>query len=446
MNNINDKRKWFVHDRFGLFIHWGPSAEIGHGEQAMFRDHLDVMEYERKACEWNPSFGDIKEWAAVAKDMGVKYACLTTRHHDGYCLWDSAYTDYSSAKQAPKRDFVREYVDAFRAQGIKIGLYYSWVDWRIPAFFEGPEKAPEAFAEFREYMHNQVIELLTNYGKIDYFFFDGAWPRSPEELKSVELVEKMRKLQPGILINNRLGQTPSDLTGSSKDGGLGAGESTTLGDFSTPEREITADSNRIWESCQTSTWRLWGYNRGEHWFSSAQLLDMLCECAEKGGNLILNVGPDKEGRIPPEFHMRAAEIGDWLRVHGEAIYGTSKGNVTEFVTRGRQTVKENNLYLIIRFWDGNPVLRLADLVSDVKSVTLLTTGQQLDFEKKGDVLYIYGLPKVNPCRLFPVIRVECDGAPEANQWGRERLWHGDPQRIADWAAEHGNDVYVAKYE
>ena len=155
-----ESSKWFNESRYGLFIHWGPYSEIGRGEQVMFREHMDVLEYERKACLWNPQLCDMKAWAKMAKNSGFKYACLTTRHHDGYCLWDSAYTDYTSAKQAPKRDFVREFVDAFRAEGLKIGLYYSWLDWRIPAYFEGPNA--EGFQEFKEYMHNQVKELLSS--------------------------------------------------------------------------------------------------------------------------------------------------------------------------------------------------------------------------------------------------------------------------------------------
>ena len=234
-------------------------------------------------------------------------------------------------------------------------------------------------------MHNQVIELLSNYGKIDYFFFDGAWPRTASELGSIDLVKKMRELQPGILINNRLGKVvEGDAAKLSKDGGLGAGESSTLGDFGTPEREIVADSKRVWESCQVPNWRLWGFCKGERWFSSAQILDMLCECAEKGGNLLLNVCPDGDGRIPDEFCKIADDIGNWIDIHGEAIYGTTGGNISEFCTFGRQTVKNNVLYLIIRFWHGERVMRVPDIVSNVKSVKLMTTDKDLEFYKKDD--------------------------------------------------------------
>lgn len=440
---VKPEWKWFTESRFGLFIHFGPYAQYARGEQVLFREHLDHHEYAERACSWNPEHFDAKIWAKTARQAGMKYACLTTRHHDGFCLWDSQYTDYSTAQQACGRDLVREFVDAFRAEGLRVGLYYSWMDWRIPAYFEGPEQDAEAWAEMKTYMHNQVEELLTNYGQIDYFFFDGVWPRDAEELGSIELVARMKQLQPHILVNNRLG--PSTGTTTYADGGAGAGDSEVLGDFGTPEHLIVPDPNRLWESNQVTTWRLWGYTRGERWRPADYLLDMLCECAEKGGNrggnMLLNVGPQPDGQLPPEFVERALIIGEWLDVHGEAIYGSDGGNITEFISRGRQTTRDHYLYLIIRFWDGEPVMRLADLITPVKQVTLLTTGQTLAFEQQGEELWIQGLPKESPSRLFPVIRIECEGRPEANIWGQQRLWQGDPARIAAWARTRGTSVY-----
>ncbi|MBD2847600.1 alpha-L-fucosidase [Paenibacillus sp. IB182496] len=443
---VPDKWKWFTEARYGMFIHWGPYARYARGEQVLFREHLNQADYAAQACAWNPEHFDPELWAATAKKAGFKYACFTTRHHDGFCMWDSAYTDYSSAKQAAGRDFVREYVEAFRKAGLRVGLYYSWIDWRLPAYYEGPEKDPEGWARTKAYLHNQVKELLTNYGQIDHFFFDGVWPRNADDLGSIELVEEMRRLQPNILINNRLGYS-EQVDGYRADGGIGAGDSDTLGDFGTPEHTIEADRKRLWESCQTTTWRLWSHVSGERWRSADHLLDILVECTEKGGahggNLLLNVGPMADGQLPPEFVERALEIGRWLEVHGEAIYGTDGGALTEFITRGRQTTKGDHLYLIIRFWDGRPQLRLTDLASEVKEVTLLTTGQRLDFTQQGEELLIDGLPQEAPTRLFPVIRITCEGAPTTNQWGSERLWEGDPQRVADWARkQRGSSVYA----
>jgi len=419
---VPEKWRWFPETRYGLFLHWGPYAAYGRGEQVLFREHLDPCEYEANACAWRPDHYDPVLWAETAKKAGFKYAVLTTRHHDGYCLWDTATTDYSSAKQAPQRDLVREFADAFRAAGLRVGLYYSLLDWRIPAWFEGPEVDAEAWTSMRDYIHAQVEELLTDYGEIDLIWFDGVWPRTREDLAGDRLVARIRELQPNILINNRLGGEDS-------------------GDLGTPEHHITAE-DRIWESCQVSTWRLWGHTIGERWRSSDKLLDMLCECASKGGNLLMNVGPQADGQLPPEFVARALKIGEWLDTHGEAVYGNDGGDVTEFITRGWQTTKDNALYLLIRFWDGRPTLRLADLVTPVERVELLTTGQTLAFEQQGEELFIHGLPRTQPTPLFPVIKITCAGRPAANQWGRERLWSGDPTRVAEWARRRGETVKV----
>jgi len=440
--SLPEQWRWFPEARFGIFIHWGAYAQYGRGEQVLFREHLDQREYIERACAWNPQHFDARIWAETIKNMGAKYAVLTTRHHDGYCLWDSKYTDYSSGAQAPKRDFVAEYVEAFRAAGLRVGLYYSWIDWRVPAYFDGPAKDPAGWERMRTYIHNQVEELLTNYGRIDVMWFDGVWPRNAEDLKVAELVEKIRAWQPGILINNRLDTFSHATNEEQTDGGVGAGGSAALGDFGTPEHEIVADPNRLWESCQVVTWRLWCHSFGERWRPTDVLLDMLCQCAHDGGNLLLNVGPMSDGRLPPEFFQRAAAIGEWLAIHGEAIYGTEGGDVTEFVTRGWQTVKDNNLYLIIRFWDGQPVMRLADLVTPVKRAVLLTTGQELEFEQDGEAIIIKGLPKTQPTPLFPVIKLTCEGKPAANQLGRGRLWCGDPARIAEWARTRGTSVFA----
>lgn len=426
---------WFSESRYGMFIHWGPYSVYGRGEQVLFRDHLDQREYAEQACCWNPQAFDAKAWASIAKAGGCKYAVLTTRHHDGYCLWDTQYTNYSSGSQAPKHDFVRDFVNAFREAGLRVGLYYSLADWRIPAYWSGPDHDPEGWAIFREYVHNQVRELLTNYGRIDVIWFDGAWPHSQQEWGSVELVNMIRDLQPQILINNRLGV---DASGSaSDDGGPAVGKSVRLGDFGTPEHRIIADPDRLWESCQVSTWRLWGHAIGEHWRPADLLLDMLVKSAGQGGNLLMNVGPDAEGRIPPEFVERSHAIGEWLAVHGEAIYDVEAGDVCEFITYGHQTRKGNALYLIIRFWDRRNTMTLAGLSTPVNRVTLLTSGQELAFEQSGDYLTISGLPEEPPTDLFPVIKVVCDGPPQPCDWAVDRLWQGDPKRMLPWVATRG---------
>jgi alpha-L-fucosidase len=441
MTNIANYWQWFPESRFGLFIHWGPYAMYGRGEQTLFREHMDQRVYAETACRWNPQKFDARQWAEVAKAGRMKYAVLTTRHHDGYCLWDSQYTDYTSARQAPGRDFVHEYVEAFRAAGLRVGFYYSLADWRIPAYWNGPAVDPEGWEAFRDYVHNQVRELLTHYGQIDVMWFDGAWPQSQADWQSAELVEMIRSLQPHILINNRLG---AEGTGAATPGEVvpDVGRSRKLGDFGTPEHHITADPNRLWESCQVSTWRLWGYTIGERWRPADLLLDMLVEAASKGGNLLLNVGPDAAGEFPPEFVERAAAIGRWLAVHGEAIYGSEAGEVCEFITYGRQTRQGNNLYLIIRFWDGRDSLTLAGLETPVKRVLFLSTGQELIFSQNEDYLTVTGLPAEPSTDLFPVIKLECEGPPQPRAWAADRLWQGDPRRMAPWAEARGTSVFA----
>ena len=439
---IPEKWQWFQQARYGLFIHWGAYAQYGHGEQILFREHLDQREYAARACSWKPERFDATAWASLARRAGFRYAVMTTRHHDGFCLWDSHLTRYTTARQAVERDFVGEYVEAFRQAGLRVGLYYSLADWRVPAYWDGPTRDPRGWETFRDYVHGQVEELLTRYGKIDVIWFDGAWPHSALDWKSPELVDLIHRCQPDILINNRLGLLPVE--GSPlkphADGGMGVGESRTLGDFGTPEHHITAESGRLWESCQVSTWRLWGYTTGECWRPADLLLDMLVEASGKGGNLLLNVGPTADGELPPQFTERAEEIGRWLEVHGEAIYGSEAGEVCEFITYGRQTRKGSNLYLVIRFWDGSPTLHLAGLETRVQRAILLTTGQELDIRQDSDHLYLSGLPRERPTALFPVIRLECAAPPTARPWAVDRLWNGDPARMTEWARAGGLEL------
>ncbi len=444
MADIPDYWRWFNEARFGQFIHWGAYSLYGRGEQVLFREHLDQAEYIRRACNWNPSHCDMREWAAVSASAGMKYAIMTTRHHDGFCMWGSTYTDYTTAAQTAKRDFIAEYLEAFREAGLRVGLYYSLADWRIPAYWAGPEKDPCGWEQFRTYVHNQVCELLTDYGKIDVMWFDGAWPHSAETWRSAELVERMRALQPEILINNRLGLPVSAVSAEAMavHGGASTGEMAQLGDFGTPEHRIAAEPGRLWESCQVPVWRLWGYTIGERWRPADLLLDMLVEAVGKGGNLLLNIGPTPEGEYPPEYATRMQAVGKWLELHGEAIYGSEAGDVCEFITYGRQTRKGNNLYLIIRFWDGRGEVNLGGLQTPVKTATLLTTGQELPFTQTQDHVLVTGLPVAPPTDLFPVIKLECDGPPQARDWAVDRLWGGDPARMTAWATARGSSVFT----
>jgi alpha-L-fucosidase len=442
---LAERAAWFNQARFGVFIHFGPYAVEGRGEQVLIRELLDPCEYERAACAWNPVRCDPRAWARSIAAAGAKYAVLTTRHHDGYCLWDSKLTNYTSARQASRRDIVREFVVACRAEGLRIGLYYSLADFRIPAYFEGPAANPAGWATFRDYVHGQVRELLTDYGQVDLFWFDGAWPRSSAEWGGPELLRAMRAMQPGILINNRLDGTTT-VAGQSEQ----AGASAELGDFGTPEHHITAEAHRPWESCQVSTWRLWGFTRGERWRPADLLLDMLTDAASKGGNLLLNVGPDSQGAFPEPFEAQLCEIGRWMHLHGEAIYGSQGGDVVESVTYGRQIRRGNRLYLVFRFWPGTPTFRVVGLAGRAVSARLLSTGvggTELGVRQSGPELVLEGLPETSPTPLLPVVRIDFDGPPSAidEPLYTQRLWTGDASRYAGWARRRGEGLDACRW-
>jgi len=419
---MKPEHAWFRDAAFGIFIHYGPYAALGRGEQSLFRDRMDQRAYAELACDWNPEAADPRRWARIFREAGARYAVHTTRHHDGYCLWDSAHTDYTSARQAPGRDLVREFVEGCRAEGLRVGLYYSLADWRIPAYWQGPREDPVGWARFVDYVHAQVEELCSNYGTIDELWFDGDWPHPADAWRAGDLVAMIRTHQPGILINNRLG-----------------GEN--LGDFATPEQRIKA-TDGLWESCQVTTWRVWGYHHGERWKSAERLLDLLCEAASKGGNLLLNVAPDGQGRIPDPCRERLAVMGGWLADHGEAIYGTSPRDTFEAVSNGWITGRGNDIYLIVRFWDGQGALPLAGLVSVPARVELMGSDASLTARLDGERVLIDGLPADPPTPLFPVLKLSFDAAPVVAPWAVDPLWSGNARRYAAWAATRGPSVWA----
>ncbi len=246
-NLVTSRTKWFSEARFGMFIHWGIYSIPARGEWVMNVEQIPAGEYALFSDEFNPDRFNADEWVNLAKKAGMKYIVLTTRHHDGYSLFDSKVSDFTSVKRKAKRDFVAEYVKACRRAGMKIGFYYSLLDWRWPAYFNGPLKDPEGWAKLVEYVHTQVKELCTQYSKIDILWYDGEWipeikhnrtlTKQEQSLeiarywRSEELNAMVRKLQPRIIINNRSG-LPED--------------------FDTPEQYIApSDPGRLWESCMT---------------------------------------------------------------------------------------------------------------------------------------------------------------------------------------------------
>lgn len=324
--------KWFLHDRFGMFVHWGLYSIPARGEWIRNIESIPVAKYEPYFEEFNPRRYDPRKWAALAKATGQKYVVLTTKHHDGFCLFDSKLTDYKATNTPAGRDLIAEYVQALRDEGIKVGFYYSLIDWHHPHYpvkgdrFHPMRNNPEVCAEKRdmskyvEYLHGQVRELLTNYGKIDVIWFDFSYGEmSGEVWKANELVEMVRSLQPGILMDNRL------IAGHEN---MGQAQ---LGDFASPEQVIppegvtdAAGSAVPWEACITLNDH-WGYARDDHEYKNpAQVVHMLVECVAKGGNLLLNVGPTALGEIPAESVEILERVGQWMDYNGASIYGCGR--------------------------------------------------------------------------------------------------------------------------
>ncbi|MBE9469142.1 MAG: alpha-L-fucosidase [Bacteroidetes bacterium] len=350
--NIMERTEWWQQARFGMFIHFGAYAVPASGEWYKSNKKMTTEEYQKYVDAFNPYLYDAKEWAKLAKEAGMKYAVLTAKHHDGYCLFDSKLTDYKITTNMPGRDLVREYVDAFRAEGLKVGLYYSVIDWHhedYPNVGNHPQREDEEYKKLKfdwdnylKYMHGQIEELVTNYGKIDIMWFDYSFGEyKGEKWKARELIEMVRKNQPDIILNNRL----------AGDGGSSIFDAEyPLGDFNTPEQQLPEAplkdeyGNLIpWETCLTLN-NSWGYNANDNDWKSAELVvHSLVNCVSKGGNLLLNVGPNAKGLIPEPSVKILKEVGKWMCKNGESIYdcGIAELPKADF---GLYTQNDNMLY------------------------------------------------------------------------------------------------------
>ncbi|MFY9712124.1 MAG: alpha-L-fucosidase [Microbacterium sp.] len=415
------RQDWFDEARFGMFVHFGLYSAAARHEWVQSFERLTEDDYRQYFEHFDPDLFDAGALARTAKETGMGYVVLTTKHHDGFCLWDSNLTDFTSVTSAG-RDLVREYVEALRAEGIKVGLYHSLIDWHHPHFtldWTHPRRddadartidAGRDMARYREYLHGQVRELLTGYGDIDYLFFDftspadkDGWPgKGPEDWDSEALLALCRELQPNMLVNDRLGIP---------------------GDFVTPEQyQPTAPIVRdglplVWEACQTLNGS-WGYHRDNTDQKSATLLtQMLVDSVSMGGNMLLNVGPDGRGAIARRDADTLSEIADWMRLHRNAVIGAGYAPFAP-PREGVYTRRGNRLYLSLFFWPMG-VVHLPGLAGRVSYARLLNDGSWLrtsvaDPEQEADLMTPAGqaegtlsvhLPVRRPDVLIPVIEL-----------------------------------------
>ncbi len=384
-----ERLAWWREAAFGMFIHWGVYAIPGRGEWIMYQEHIPVDEYAALAEQFQPRHYNPREWVALAKAAGMKYMVMTTRHHDGYCLFDSQVSEFSSVKTGAKRDLIAEFVQACREADMRIGFYYSLVDWRFPDVLPfNVKREPDVYSPMIEQAHAQVRELLTNYGTIDILWYDMMYPADPVLWRSEELNAMARELQPDILINNRAG-VPAD--------------------FETPENSVTPGA-KGWESCYTMN-RSWAWCPYDtNYKPAAELIRLLASCASQGGNLLLNVSPDREGRIPGEQVDRLREIGQWMNVYGRSIYGAVKSPI-DAPSLGMTTRVGNKIYLQCQRWPGSTA-PLAWIGDNLVSAKVLATGQPARIEQRGDRVWLHDLPAYPPDKHMNVIELTFDGEPK----------------------------------
>ncbi len=409
---------WFQQARFGMFIHWGLYSLLGRGEWVMLLERMRPEEYAKLAQRFRPKKFDADMWAQLAVEAGMKYMVLTTRHHDGFCLFDSQVSDFTSVKCAAERDFVAEYVRACRRAGLKVGLYYSLLDWRFEGYWQHRRYKASAEAMVQQ-AHDQMRELMSNYGRIDYLFYDGAWVpgmKSPHGAagiiessdvvgfwRSKKLNAMVRRLQPNIIINNRAGVRE---------------------DLDTPEQQVTASrSGRAWESNMTiGDAGGWGYVRhNPNMKNVAQLLQHLITAAAGEGNFLLNVGPRPDGSIQREETQRLQAIGEWLQKQGEALYGSQRcelegGLVGIWTRRG----KTGYLHMF-RYPGTEAVVPL--VATKAKSARLLATGKKLSLRQEYNGRLVIGdLPPRPPLPYVNTVKIDFTDVPRAIQRADNAAW------------------------
>lgn len=385
-----ERMSWWTAGRFGLFIHWGLYSMPARHEWVKSREKMTDSIYDRYMEYFNPDLYNPREWARLAKNAGFKYVVFTTKHHDGFCMWDTKYSDYKITRTPYRKDVLGPLVEAFRKEGLRVGFYYSLIDWHHPDFTidrnhplmpQDPTKLEKLnqkrdMAKYREYMKKQLTELLTEYGQIDELFLDytydtGEYGKNKNDWDSEGIVKLVRNLQPQIIINNRLGLS----------------EDSQGWDYITPEQFMphewpTIQNQRVpWETCQTFSGS-WGYNRDEeNWKSTHQLIVMLAETVSKGGNLLLNVGPTARGVFDERAIERLKGLSEWMYFHHDAIYECTAAPLEYECPNNCMLTynpKTRRLYIHVLEWPFKS-LYLKGYRGKIKYVQLLNDHSELKF-------------------------------------------------------------------
>ncbi len=412
---------WFREAKFGMFIHWGlysipggvwdgkniPSA----AEWILNTAKIKIEDYHPLQKQFNPTQFDAKEWVRIAKDAGMKYIVITSKHHEGFGLWDSKLTNWDIGGTPYKKDLLKQLAQACKEAGIKLCFYHSIMDWHHPDYLprRSWDPRPELKANFEnyvKYMKAQLKELLTNYGDIGILWFDGEWEATWTHEHGKDLYDYVRKLQPDIIINNRVDKGRAGMQGMTQGDHF-------AGDYGTPEQEIPANGfgpGIDWESCMTMN-GTWGYSSHDHnWKSSAKLVQNLIDCVSKGGNYLLNVGPTAEGLIPQPSVDRLADVGKWMKQYSDTIYGAQASPFPRQLPWGRVTQKPGMLYLHVFQKNGSEVIELPGLSANIKQVS--SNGQMLGtYVQNGSTFVRTPRFSDTPDDMPYVIRMVIEGKP-----------------------------------
>lgn len=400
----NPKLKWFSEARYGMFIHFGIYAQLGRGEWVQYKENIPVSEYEKLTQTFNPSKFDADEWVSLAENAGCRYICFTTKHHDGFCMFDSKLTDYKITNTPFKRDLTGELIDACQRRKMRICLYYSQPDWRhpnyvhLPGAFKDLNHPPECnkpdWNKYLKYYHGQVEELCANYGEINGIWFDGSH-KSEKMWQGKKIYKLIKRLQPGAIVNDRA----------------------QFGDMYTPERTLPEDlSDYLFEACESIDKNSWGYSKSSPKASINNLLENLVRVTSAGGNFLLNVGPLPDGTIAQNQAERMLAVGAWLKMNGQAVYGTKKGNIETGSDDILASRKNHKLYIHLCRWPDFDQLDIPGIVQLPLHARLLVGNVELWCKQNPQSgLTIGNLPMLPPSPSVNVIELAFDQEPEETQ-------------------------------